>query len=283
MKRLLLGMTLLLCSISALSQVPPFVGFTPVPNPPSTQSNSLNAIQKFELEREELEREQRWAARQAAQDAQKKKNDVLQAIGEMKHFIINALGQDIDETLRKQLNEDYKVLGEIATNVRNHGIRNDDVNQLLLVSDDIDNNIVSYLNRVSGYGHAYPTPSFFVDLNGLYMQVETETHIFRLSKIEIADSYTKLYKTIIPKVQHSYVTSSKEQFIEDAATGKKYYILNSSIGFDRSTILNSNKIVEFVETYPALDKTTQSIYVNPGSIYYYCGYYSGKRLIIIRN
>ena len=279
MKRLLLGMTLLLCSISALSQVPPFVGFTPVPNPPSTKSNSLNAIYKFELEREELEREQRWAARQAAQDAQKKKNDVLQTIGEMKHFIINALGQDIDETLRKQLNEDYKVLGEIATNVRNHGIRNDDVNQLLLVSDDIDNNIVSYLNRVSGYGHAYTTPSFFVDLNGLYMQVETETHIFRLSKIEIADSYTKLF----PKVQHSYVTSSKEQFIEDATTGKKYYILNSSIGFDRSTILNSNKIVEFVETYPALDKTTQSIYVNPGSIYYYYGYYSGKRLIIIRN
>lgn len=97
-----------------------------------------------------------------------------------------------------------------------------------------------------------------MDLQKYNIQFEIPSHIFKLSKIEITDNYTKLHKIMIPKTQHSAISSNKEQFIEDASSGEKYYLQNSSISiFPRMTILHSNSMVEIVETYPALNKTTK--------------------------
>lgn len=148
MRKLIIGIALIMCAITASSQVPPFVGFTPVPQTPSTQTNSLNAIQMYELER--MAQAQRLVAQsRAAQNETETKRDVLIAIGEMKQYIINALSQNIDETLRMQLNKDYGMLSEIAANVQKYGLKNEYIDKLLWVSDDINNNIVNFINRVA--------------------------------------------------------------------------------------------------------------------------------------
>lgn len=145
MKRIFFGIALMLCSITALSQVPPFVGFTPVPNPPSTSTNTTNPFQIWEMERQA---QIMAVERQASQNA-KTKREVMLAIREMKQYIINALGQDIDETLRKQLNEDYVALSKIAENIQNYGFKDEYIDKLLWISDNINNNIVSFINRTA--------------------------------------------------------------------------------------------------------------------------------------
>lgn len=135
----------MLCSITALSQVPPFVRFTPVPNPPSTSTNTTNPFQIWEMERQA---QIMAVERQASQNA-KTKREVMLAIREMKQYIINALGQDIDEALRKQLNEDYVALSKIAENVQTYGLKDEYIDKLLWISDNINNNIVSFINRTA--------------------------------------------------------------------------------------------------------------------------------------
>ena len=101
------------------------------------------------------------------------------------------------------------------------------------------------------------------------IQIETSAHTFRLTKIEVADGYTKLYKKVIPKSYNTWIRSYREEFIEDAITKEKYYLENSSIEiYPERTILNTNSIVEIVETYPALSKSTKYIYINSGERYY---------------
>lgn len=108
-----------------------------------------------------------------------------------------------------------------------------------------------------------------INLESYNLQVEIETHIYKLTKIEISDNYTKLYKRAIPKMAMTYICSDKEEFIEDADTGKKYYLDISTIAICPSkTILYNEEPVDFVETYPALDKKTKYIYICSGSAYY---------------
>ena len=134
MKKTLLGIALLLCSISAFPQ---YIISGAQFNPPSTSELALFYGLVME------------AKTQRAQREAEAKNNALRAINGMKQYITNVLGQDIDKTLRKQLNEDYELLGEIATNIRKSGLRADLIEDLQWVSDDISDNIVSYNNRIA--------------------------------------------------------------------------------------------------------------------------------------
>lgn len=146
-------------------------------------------------------------------------------------------------------------------------------------SSQVDDNSTHTVTYGRHEREDFTSSSFVVDLQDHNIQIEIPTHVFKLSKIEITDSYTKIYKIVIPKIQQSYIYSNKEQFIEDASTGKKYYLLNSSIAiYPSETILYNDSIVEIIETYPALDKKTKNIYINSGRTYY-----GGKRIIKIRD
>lgn len=137
MKKILLGIVLMLSTIAAFPQ---YITITPTYTPTSTNDWTLI----YALAREAKAKKEADAYRKA-----EAKNNVLRAIGEIKQYIINALGQNIDETLRKQLNEDYNVIGELTTKIRKYGLRNDLLDELQWVIDDINDNIVSYNNRVA--------------------------------------------------------------------------------------------------------------------------------------
>lgn len=137
MKKTLLGIVFILFTITAFPQ---YITITPTYTPTSTNNWALI----YALAREAKAQKEADAYRKA-----EAKNNVLRAIGEIKQYIINALGQNIDETLRKQLNEDYDAIGEITTNIRKYGLRDDLLDELQWVIDDINDNIVSYNNRAA--------------------------------------------------------------------------------------------------------------------------------------
>ena len=63
--------------------------------------------------------------------------------------------------------------------------------------------------------------------------------------------------------------SSQDEYIEDADTGRKYYLLNSSIGFEGSPeISHDTKTITFYEVYPALPSTVKRINISSGTQYY---------------
>lgn len=63
--------------------------------------------------------------------------------------------------------------------------------------------------------------------------------------------------------------SSQGEYIEDADTGRKYYLIKSSIGFEGNpTISHDTNSIEFYEVYPALPATVKRVNISSGSQYY---------------
>lgn len=88
--------------------------------------------------------------------------------------------------------------------------------------------------------------------------------------VEVNDNCTYLYKRCTPKTSGTYVGSSDSEYIEDAETGRKYYITASSVGNkigDNKTLYNTNPY-DFTETYPALPASVKYINVSSGTQYY---------------
>jgi hypothetical protein len=66
--------------------------------------------------------------------------------------------------------------------------------------------------------------------------------------------------------------STKSQFIEDADTGRKYYLQNSSIGFEGCPAISQDtKPITFYEVYPALPENVKRINISSGYGYYVRG------------
>ena len=88
--------------------------------------------------------------------------------------------------------------------------------------------------------------------------------------VEVADNCTYLYKRATPKSTGTYVSSSESEYIEDAETGRKYYITASSVGnkVGEGKALYNTKPFDFTETYPALPSSVRYINVSSGSQYY---------------
>lgn len=102
--------------------------------------------------------------------------------------------------------------------------------------------------------------------------VETAYHKWDCTAIEVQDGQTIITKTVQPKSEGTYMYSSQDEYIEDADTGRKYYLQNSSIGFEGSPeISHDTKTITFYEVYPALPSTVKRINISSGSQYYVKG------------
>lgn len=100
-------------------------------------------------------------------------------------------------------------------------------------------------------------------------QLQTEVHTWKCKTIELRSEQTILTKVVTPKENGTYMYSSKSQFIEDADTGRKYYLQNSSIGFEGCPAISNNKQpITFYEVYPALPASVKRINISSGYGYY---------------
>lgn len=103
-------------------------------------------------------------------------------------------------------------------------------------------------------------------------RIETAYHKWDCTAIEVQDGQTIVTKTVQPKSEGTFMYSSQDEFIEDADTGRKYYLQNSSIGFEGSPeISHDTKTITFYEVYPALPSTVKRINISSGSQYYVKG------------
>lgn len=110
------------------------------------------------------------------------------------------------------------------------------------------------------HGHSYA-------INGEI--IDTPYHKWGCSAIEIREGQTILTKTVQPKSDGTFMYSSQDEYIEDADTGRKYYLINSSIGFEGSPeISHDTKTLTFYEVYPALPENVKKINISSGSQYY---------------
>ncbi len=103
-------------------------------------------------------------------------------------------------------------------------------------------------------------------------KIETAYHKWDCTAIEVQDGQTIVTKTVQPKSDGTFMYSSQDEYIEDADTGRKYYLQNSSIGFEGSPeISHDTKTITFYEVYPALPSTVKRINISSGSQYYVKG------------
>lgn len=100
-------------------------------------------------------------------------------------------------------------------------------------------------------------------------KIETAYHTWDCKAIELQDGQTIVTKTVRPKSEGTFMYSSQDEYIEDADTGRKYYLMNSSIGFEGSPeISHDTKEITFYEVYPSLPSNVKRINISSGSQYY---------------
>jgi hypothetical protein len=100
-------------------------------------------------------------------------------------------------------------------------------------------------------------------------RVETAYHKWYCTGIEVQDGQTIVTKVAQPKSEGTFMCSSQDEFIEDADTGRKYYLQNSSIGFEGSPIISyDTSPITFYEIYPVLPSNVKRINISSGSQYY---------------
>ncbi len=99
--------------------------------------------------------------------------------------------------------------------------------------------------------------------------IETNYHTWWCIGINCQESQTVIMKRVTPKSSGTYMYSSHDEFIEDADTGRKYYLIKSSLGFSTNpTITYSTQTIDFAEVYPALPKNVRRINISSGGEYY---------------
>lgn len=100
----------------------------------------------------------------------------------------------------------------------------------------------------------------------------TSFHNWECYAIQILNGQTVLRKRVTPKEKGTYVYSDNDEFIEDADTGRKYYLKMSSISFKSSPTLSYNtEPIDFAEIYPALPNNVRKINISSGEQYYIKG------------
>lgn len=99
--------------------------------------------------------------------------------------------------------------------------------------------------------------------------LETGYHKWKLVSVRCEANRTIIQKKYLPKEEMSAVYSSQEEYIEDADTGRKYYLKHSDIGFESDQYVAKGKVERyFNEEYPALPANVKRINVSSGSQYY---------------
>lgn len=99
--------------------------------------------------------------------------------------------------------------------------------------------------------------------------LETSAHKWWATSIDLNSYNTVVHKVVVPKSVETWVCATKDEYIEDCDTGRRYYIQSSSIGMEpNKTTLHSKESKPFTDTFPALPSTVKRINIWSGSDYY---------------
>lgn len=97
----------------------------------------------------------------------------------------------------------------------------------------------------------------------------TEEHKWNVRSVELKDDCTIVEKYVSPMDDKpTWIASDQNEFIEDAATGKRYYIIGSDIGFEKYKVVLHNEFRTFKEVYPPLPKSVYHINISTGEKYF---------------
>ena len=99
--------------------------------------------------------------------------------------------------------------------------------------------------------------------------IVTDTHIWSTVSIETDNGITYVQKKVTPRAYQTIICSGTDEFIEDAETGRKYYLISSSIPlYPQNKILTGTSTYHFTETYPELPSHVRYINISSGNQYY---------------
>ena len=96
--------------------------------------------------------------------------------------------------------------------------------------------------------------------------IEDNTFVWEVIAVDFRDDCTIIHKEVTPKVSGTWICSTTDEFIEDAATQQRYYLLYSTIGLQPIEIYHTNTI-SFTEIYPPV-KQLDLINIHSGKYYY---------------
>lgn len=103
-------------------------------------------------------------------------------------------------------------------------------------------------------------------------RISTAYHYWECESIQLLKGRTVVYKSCQPKSNGTYMYSTPGEFIEDAETGRRYYLITSNLGTeDNERISHDTNVVEFAEVYPVLPSYVKIINISSGSQYYVKG------------
>ena len=101
-------------------------------------------------------------------------------------------------------------------------------------------------------------------------EIRTNEHQWSLISVDARPDCTIVEKIVVPRGEDTtWISSVRQEYIEDSATGEKFYIIDSELGFEANkTILAEFNGRVFKETYPPLPKGTRYINVSSGAKHY---------------
>ena len=99
--------------------------------------------------------------------------------------------------------------------------------------------------------------------------IVTSDHRWRVVSVQVTPQQTVVKKAVTPTTAGTYMYSSQSEYIQDAETGQKYYLQNSSLGFEGnpSISFDTNERI-FCEVYPALPASVKRIHISSEDQYY---------------
>lgn len=96
----------------------------------------------------------------------------------------------------------------------------------------------------------------------------TDYHLWKIISIELTSTKTILHERVTPTIKETYVYCDGTEFIEDAQTGKKYYLKYSDLGTQQKPkMLYNDAPLNYTSTYPALPMSVKCINIYDGSTY----------------
>lgn len=99
--------------------------------------------------------------------------------------------------------------------------------------------------------------------------IESSHHKWWATSIDLNSYNTVVHKVVVPKTTNTIVWGTKDAYIEDCDTGKRYYVQSCSLGMEpNKTTLYSKESKTFTDTYPALPSSVKRINIWSGSDYY---------------
>ena len=99
--------------------------------------------------------------------------------------------------------------------------------------------------------------------------LESSYYKWWTTSVKLNPNNTIVSCVIVPSTSSASVYSTKDEYIEDCDTGKKYYIQSSSLGlYPQRTNLYSMATKAFTTTFPALPNSVKSINIWSGNDYF---------------